>query len=156
MAQRAFYFFIMTGLVALALAVGGLISNAHAQAISAQGIGTGGDKVRAIVPQAGNLFDSYEVNVKLLEGIVACAEQGLFVADADNVDAGCRGANAPEVVFVPDTSEPQYASHVRVQWDGNDQTVDMFFIGEEEAPELKQHPSSGTLAGAAGGYETVE
>lgn len=80
------------------------ISDAQAQAMSARGIATGGDTVAAIVPEAGNLFQTIDVVQDLQDAIVACARDGRFVADADNLAAGCRQGVPPVVDFTQDTS----------------------------------------------------
>lgn len=153
MTKKITYLITITALVALGLAIGMFMSNAHAQSRSAKGISTGNDTISAVIPEVGDLYDEYEKNVALLEGIVACAERGLFVADADNVDAGCRGANAPQVEFVEDVSDRQYASHVRVQGVEGNANVALFSVIDSE---LITYPSLGTLAGAPGGCQLVD
>lgn len=76
------------------------ISGAHAQAMSSRGVSTGGDTVSAIVPEAGNLFQTIDIVEGLQDAIVACALDGRFVADAGNLAAGCRQGVPPEVEFV--------------------------------------------------------
>ena len=152
--EKFTYLLSITGLLAVGLMIYAFSSDAQAQSLSARGIATGGDTINAVVPEVGDLYDRYDTVVALLDGIEHCAEQGFFVADADNIDGDstpCRGANAPVVRFEPDDSDPSYAKHVLIQWNGDDETEPFFVEVSEESP-LIQHPSSGTLAGARGGY----
>lgn len=75
---------------------------AKAQTMSGMGVATGGDTVSAIVPEAANLFNVIDILQDLNDAVVACAQQGAFVASADPADidtAGCRLGVPPVVDF---------------------------------------------------------
>jgi len=90
-------FWVLIGIIAVLVAPA---NDALGQAMSAQGTATGTDTVRGIVPGAGALFQVIESVEELQDAIVECARSGRFVADADNLAAGCRQGVAPEVEFV--------------------------------------------------------
>lgn len=71
-----------------------LPQGAFAQALSAKGIGAGGNVVRAVVPEAGNIFTVIDQIQDLQQELVDCARQGLFFNGTT-----CRSANPPQVVF---------------------------------------------------------
>jgi hypothetical protein len=91
---------LFSALMVISAALMLTFSDAHAQAKSARGIATGGDTVAAIVPEAGDLFQKIDIVQDLQDAIVECARSGRFVADADNLAAGCRQGVPPEVEFV--------------------------------------------------------
>lgn len=94
---------LFLGFVAVASAFLLLPQNAYAQALSAQGVATGGNKVSAIVPQAGRIYTIVDELTALDDAIINCAEQGMFVANAANPTVGdCRKGVPPEVIFCQD------------------------------------------------------
>lgn len=107
---------------------------AHAQAASASGIATGGDKVTAIVPEAGDIFTDIDEITILHEDMLKCAKQGLFY---DQATDKCRQGIPPQVSFY----ESGGGTYVDVQ---------------RASPNHAGDPATyGSLDGNDGTYETV-
>lgn len=77
-------------------------STTAAQSLSASGVATGGDTVRAIVPDAGDIFSSIEEIGTMDENMRQCAEDGLFY-DPDTEE--CRQGVPPRVTFYPSSGD---------------------------------------------------
>lgn len=107
------------------LAVAGaflLIPQAYAQALSAQGVAVGSNKVGAVVPLAGETYTIIDTLVALREGVEFCANEGrFFVSINPDGTFECRGGVPPVVEFCQDGTNPDGenfcggGTHVRVQ-----------------------------------------